>query len=132
MLDASGTQLLSRRVENGEADLSKPIDDTLLLAEEVVWVVDQPGGGAVAGAAMGTRSESPLRVPGLSVDRARDAYHGESKTDARDARVIADRARMRSNLGELRPGEQEIAELQLLLARRRDLLSPTRAELSLA
>ena len=27
-------------------------------------------------------------VPGLTVDRARDAYRGESKTDARDAHVI--------------------------------------------
>ena len=31
--------------------------------------------------------------------------------------------RMRTDLGELEPGEQEIAELQLLLARRRDLVS---------
>ena len=46
MLDASGTQLLSRRVENEEADLSKLIDDALLVAEEVVWAVDQLGGGA--------------------------------------------------------------------------------------
>jgi transposase len=57
------------------------------------------------------------------VDRARDVYRGESKTDARDARVIAEQARMRTDLGELKPGEQEIAELQLLLARRRDLVT---------
>jgi transposase len=62
-------------------------------------------------------------VPGLSVDRARDTYRGESKTDARDARVIADQARMRPDLGELGPGEQEISELRLLLARRRDLIT---------
>ena len=30
---------------------------------------------------------------------------------------------MRSDLGELEPGEEEIAELQLLLARRRDLVT---------
>ena len=30
---------------------------------------------------------------------------------------------MRPDLGELKPGEQEIAELQLLLARRRDLIT---------
>ncbi len=39
MLDASGTQLLSRRVENDEADLSNLINDALLLAEEVVWAL---------------------------------------------------------------------------------------------
>jgi transposase len=57
------------------------------------------------------------------VNRARDAYRGESKTDARDAHVIAEQARMRPDLGELKPDEQEIAELQLLLARRRDLVT---------
>jgi hypothetical protein len=39
---------------------------------------------------------------------------------------------MRPDLGKLKPGEQEIAELQLLLARRRDLITATRAEPSLA
>src|SRR5215204_95422 len=124
MLDASGTELLSRRVENDEADLSKLIDDSLLLAEEVVWAVDQPGGGAaLLLALLRERNQRVLYIPGLSVDRARDAYRGESKTDARDAHVIADQARMRPQLGELKPGEEEIVELQLLLARRRDLVT---------
>jgi transposase len=132
-LDASGRELLSGKVENDEADLLKLIDDVLLVAEEVVWAVDQPGGGAaLLLALLWERNQRVLYVPGLTVDRARDAYRGESKTDARDAHVIADQARMRPDLGKLEPGEQEIAELQLLLARRRDLLSPTRVEPSLA
>ena len=78
---------------------------------------------------MGTCDQkSSLYIPGLSVDRAREAYRGESKTDARDARVIADQAPMRPDLAQLNPGEQEIAQLQLLLlllllARRRDLIT---------
>ena len=36
---------------------------------------------------------------------------------------IADQARMRPGFGELKPREEEIAELQLLLARRRDLVT---------
>jgi transposase len=124
VLDASGRELLSRKVENDEAGLSKLIDDALLLAEEVVWAVDQPGGGAaLLLALLWERNQRVLYVPGLTVDRARDAYRGESKTDARDAHVIADQARMRTDLGELEPGEEEIAELQLLLARRRDLVT---------
>jgi Transposase len=35
------------------------------------------------------RGQKVCYVPGLTVDRARDTYRGESKTDARDARVIA-------------------------------------------
>jgi transposase len=124
MLDASGTELLSRRVQNDETDLSNLIEDALLLAEEVVWAVDQPGGGAaLLLALLWEQNQRVLYVPGLSVDRARDAYRGESKTDARDARLIADQARMRPDLGELVPGEEEIAELQLLLGRRRDLIT---------
>ena len=124
VLDASGTQLLSRKVENDEADIARLINEALSLADGIVWAVDQPGGSAaLLLALLWERNQRVLYVPGLSVDRARDTYRGESKTDARDAHVIADQARMRPDLGELEPGEQEIAELQLLLARRRDLIT---------
>jgi transposase len=122
VLDASGRELLSRRVENDEADIARLIDEALSLAEGIVWAVDQPGGSAaLLLALLWERNQRVFYVSGLSVDRARDTYRGESKTDARDAHVIADQARMRPDLGELEAGELEIAELQLLLARRRDL-----------
>lgn len=124
LLDASGRELLSRKVENDEADISKLIDEVLFLAEEVLWAVDQPGGGAaLLLALLWERNQRVLYIPGLTVERARDTYRGESKTDARDAHVIADQARMRAGIGELRAGEQEIAELRLLLGRRRDLVT---------
>jgi transposase len=124
VLDTSGRELLSRKVENDEADIARLIDEALSLAEEIVWAVDQPGGGAaLLLALLWERGQKVCYVPGLTVDRARDTYRGESKTDARDARVIADQARMRPDLGELEPGEEEIVELQLLLARRRDLIT---------
>jgi len=123
-LDASGRELLSCRVENDEAEISKLIDEALSFAEEIIWAVDQPGGGAaLLLALLWERNQRVLYVPSLTVDRTRDTYRGESKTDARDARVIADQARMRPDLGELKPGEEEIAELQLLLGRRRDLIT---------
>jgi transposase len=123
VLDASGRELLSQKVENDEADILKLIDEALSLAKEIVWAVDQPGGGAaLLLALLWERNYRVLYIPGLTVDRARDAYRGESKTDARDARLIADQARMRSDLSELGAGEQELAELRLLLARRRDLI----------
>ena len=93
------------------------------MAEEVLWTVDQPGGGAaLLLGLLWERDQRVLYIPGLSVNRASDAYRGEYKTDARDARVIADQARMRSDLGELEPGEEELAELRILLGRRRDLV----------
>jgi transposase len=124
LLDSSGEQLLSRRVENDEADLSGLIDEALSFAEEVVWAIDQPGGSAaLLLALLWEREQRVVYLPGLTVDRSRDTYRGESKTDARDAHVIADQARMRPNLSELEPGEGELAELQILLARRRDLVT---------
>lgn len=124
VLDASGRELLSRKVENDEAGLSTLIDEALSLAEEVIWAVDQPGGSAaLLLALLWEQNQRVLYISGLTVDRSRDAYRGESKTDARDAHVIADQARMRPDLGELEAGEQQIAELQLLLARRRDLIT---------
>ncbi len=122
-LDASGAELLSRRVENDEGSLSALIDEALSMTPDLVWAIDQPGGGAaLLLALLWERGQKVLYVPGLVVDRARDAYRGESKTDQRDARLIADQARMRGDFSKLAPQEGALAELQLLLARRRDLV----------
>jgi transposase len=124
VLDASGEKVLSRKVENDEADLAKLIDEALSFADEVVWAIDQPGGGAtLLLGLLWEREQRVLYIPGLTVERSRDTYPGESKTDARDAHVIADQARMRPDLEELTAGEGELAELQILLARRRDLVT---------
>jgi transposase len=114
VVNASGEALLSRKVDNDETDLLALIDEVLSLAETIVWASDQPGGSAaLLLALLWEREQKVIYIPGLTVDRARDAYRGESKTDARDARVIADQVRMRSDLGELTPGEDSLAELKL-------------------
>ena len=124
LLDASGEKLLSRKVDNDESDLSALIDEVLSFANEVVWAIDQPGGGAtLLLGLLWQREQRVLYMPGLTVDRSRDTYPGESKTDARDAHVIADQARMRPNLEELIAEEGELAELEILLARRKDLVT---------
>jgi hypothetical protein len=46
VVGTSGDVLLSRRVENDEADLLMLIDEILSLTRKVVWAIDQPGGGA--------------------------------------------------------------------------------------
>jgi hypothetical protein len=70
------------------------------------------------------RGQRVVYVPGLTVDRARDAYRGESKTDAKDAHLNSlPQARMRPDLGAPESGEAALAELQILLARRRDLVT---------
>lgn len=124
VLDADGEVLLSRRVENEEADLSALAEEALGLGTELTWAIDQPGGAvALLLALLWERDQRILYVPGIAVDRARDAHRGESKTDARDARLIADQARMRRDLCALAPGDELLAELALLVSRRRDLVA---------
>jgi len=119
-----GEVLLSRRVENDEADLSALVEEALSHGpEQLTWATDQPGGSAaLLLAVLWERDQRVLYVPGIAVDRARDAHRGESKTDARDARLIAEQARLRRDLSALEPGEELLAELKLLVAHRRDLV----------
>jgi hypothetical protein len=65
-----------------------------------------------------------LRISGLAVSRARSAYEGgERKSDPGDARIIADQLRFRwRQLPELRPTDDRVAELRVLVSRRRDLV----------
>ncbi len=75
VLDASGRELLSRRLENDESEISKLIDEALCLASEVVWRVDQPGGSAaLLLGLLWERDQRVLYIPGLSVNRASDSY----------------------------------------------------------
>ncbi len=123
VVGAEGEVLLSRRVENDEADLSRLVDEALGFGLEPAWAVDQVGGGAaLLLALLWEKDQRVVYVPGLAVDRARDGMRGESKTDARDARLIAEQARMRRDLSTLEPGEEALAELGLLVAHRRDLV----------
>jgi hypothetical protein len=71
VLDASGRQLLSQKIENDEADILELIEEALSSAEKVVWAVDQPGGSAaLLLGLLWERNQRVLYVAGLSVDRA--------------------------------------------------------------
>ncbi len=123
VLGADGESLLSRRVENDEADILALVEEARSFGLELTWATDQPGGtAALLLALLWERDERVFYVPGMAVDRARDGMRGESKTDARDARLIAEQVRMRRDLSELEPGEEALAELGLLVAHRRDLV----------
>jgi hypothetical protein len=97
-LDAEGKTLLSRRVANDEPELLKLIADVLALTDgdRVTWAIDMTGGEpALLLALLIAHGQEVLYLPGRLVNRAADGYRGEGKTDARDAYVIADQARMR-------------------------------------
>lgn len=112
-LDSNGTTLLSRRVANDEPELLKLIGDVLDLADgrQVTWAIDMSGGEpALLLALLVSHDQEILYMPGRLVNRASDGYRGEGKTDAHDAYVIADQARMRRDLCPIRPGDEAAVE----------------------
>jgi transposase len=126
VLDAEGATLLSRRVANDEPELLQLIADALSIADgrDVTWTMDMTGSepslliNLLAG-----HGQELAYIPGVAVNRATDSYRGQGKTDARDARIIADQARMRRDLLPVRLDDEAIVELRLLTDRRTDLVA---------
>ncbi|MCX4910995.1 IS110 family transposase [Streptomyces sp. NBC_00878] len=126
VLDAEGSTLLSRRVANDEPELLKLLADVLALTDgdRATWALDMTGGEpSLLIALLVNHGQELLYIPGRAVNRATDGYRGEGKTDARDALVIADQARMRRDLQPVRPGDEASIELGLLTSRRVDLVT---------
>lgn len=125
VLDTTGRVLLSRRVVNDESSLLELIAAVLALAgeEQVVWATDlNAGGAALLIALLCERGQQVLYIPGRIVHHAAATYRGDGKTDAKDARIIADQARMRTDLQPVRSGDQISTDLRLLTSRRTDLV----------
>lgn len=123
VIDVDGNRLLSQRVPNDEPALLQLLVAVLELADgdEVVWATDlNHGGPALLIALLVGHGQDILYIPGRTVHHASKIYRGEGKTDAKDAAVIADQARMRTDLQPLRAGDEVSTGLRLLTARRAD------------
>lgn len=123
VINAEGERLLSRRVLNDEPALLGLISDVLAVDVDVRWAVDlNHGAAALLIGILLSQSQPIAYITGLAVHRASGTYRGEGKTDAKDAFVIADQARMRRDLGVLRPGDDITVDLRILTTRRTDLV----------
>lgn len=123
VIDADGNRLLSQRVPNDEPALLQLLAGVLERADgdEVVWATDlNHGGPALLIALLVGHGQKLLYIPGRTVHHASKIYRGDGKTDAKDAAVIADQARMRTDLQPLRAGDEVSTGLRLLTARRAD------------
>jgi transposase len=122
VLDGEGRKLLSRRVLNDEPELLALLADVLALDEDVLWAVDVADGMAALWInVLLNHGQHLVYIPGLAVNRASAGYRGMGKTDAKDAVVIADQARMRRDLAVIRPDDEHAVELRILTDRRSDL-----------
>ncbi|KOG89295.1 IS110 family RNA-guided transposase [Streptomyces varsoviensis] len=123
VIDTDGERLLSRRVLNDETELLQLIGDVLAISTDVLWAVDLNQGGASLLIGLLLSHGQPMAyLTGLAVHRASGTYKGEGKTDAKDAFVIADQARVRRDLGLLRPGDEIAVDLRTLTTRRLDVV----------
>lgn len=92
-LDRQGERLADRPLPNDEPDLVQLFEE-LQAHGRVLVVVDQLASiGALAIAVARSAGIAVAYLPGLAMRRIADLYPGDTKTDARDAHVIADAAR---------------------------------------
>jgi transposase len=124
VIDDAGEKLLSRKVGNDETDVLQLISEVTALADggRILWATDlNAGGAALLIAVLVEHDQQLLYIPGRTVHHASAGYRGDGKTDAKDAAVIADQARMRRDLHPLRHRDETTVALRMLCARRTDL-----------
>jgi transposase len=123
-LTADGMRVHDAALPNTEAGL-RTVFDQLAQHGSVLIVVDQPASiGALPVAVARDCGCEVAYLPGLAMRRIADLYPGQSKTDARDASVIAEAARtMPHTLRQVDVGDEAVAELQVLVGFDDDLAS---------
>jgi len=120
-VDAAGKPIYQTGVANDERALRSLVD--WAKEHQAILVVDQPGGAAAL--LLKVCWQSDVRIGylhGLAMARARDFYVGESKTDPKDAFVLADVARAHAQrVVWLEPSTEALAQLELLCGYDADL-----------
>ena len=126
VVDDIGAVVLSRKLGNDEQSIRALVAEVDSLAERVSWTVDLTTVYAtLLLTVLADAGKSVRYLAGRQVWQASTAYRGgEAKTDAKDARVIADQSRMRgADLPVLHPDDDLISELRMLTAHRADLVA---------
>ncbi len=115
-LDPNGKRLFDKALPNDETRL-RAVFDQLATRGRLLIVVDQPNTiGALPVTVARACGHDIAYLPGLSMRRIADLYPGQSKTDARDAHIIADAARtMPHTLRQVDTGVETLTELGVLV-----------------
>ena len=124
VLDADGKKLLSMKVANDQSDITATIATVAALADRIVWAIDIIGApSAMLLALLIPAGQSVRYASGRVVAAMSAAYSGEGKTDAKDAYVIAETARIRRDLTVIDPSTDLGRNLELLIGHRADLIA---------
>ncbi|GAA4297229.1 IS110 family transposase [Actinomadura luteofluorescens] len=125
-VDASGKKLWSVKVGNSQQPIEELLDraSTTAGGGEVRWAIDLVSPpAALLLAILLSSGQNVVYVPGRVVHGMAGVFRGEGKTDAKDARIIADTARMRSDLTELITSDELVVELTRLASYRADVMA---------
>ncbi|MFV4913480.1 IS110 family transposase [Microbacterium lacticum] len=125
-LDPDGNKLFDKPLPQDEAQLRELFTD-LQQHGSVLMVVDQPNTiGALPIAVARDVGCTVAYLPGLAMRKAADLYPGRSKTDARDAFIIADTARtMPHTLRQVDRDNEVLSALKVLAGFDEDLAHET-------
>jgi transposase len=124
VVDAEGKALLSVKVANDEAEIEALLAKTGSLAMQLIWAVDIIGAPSALLLALLARAGQSVRyASGRVVAAMSAAYAGEGKTDAKDAYVIAETARLRRDLSVIDTDTDLVRKLAVLTGHREDLIA---------
>ena len=124
VVDADGKILLSAKIANDEVEILAFLANAGSLASKLIWAVDIIGAPSALLLALLARAGRPVRyASGRMVAAMSAAYAGEGKTDAKDAYVIAETARLRRDLTVIDTSTDLVRNLAVLTGHRADLIA---------
>jgi transposase len=124
VVDPDGKVLLSVKIGNDEAEIVAWLAQVASLATRLIWAVDIIGAPSALLLALLTRAGQPVHyASGRVVAAMSTAYAGEGKTDAKDAYVIAETARLRRDLAAIDADTDLVRNLAVLTGHRADLIA---------
>lgn len=123
-VDATGKVVWTQKLANEQHAIGAVIERARKSAEQVRWAIDLTSPIALMLiTVLLAADEAVVYVPGRVVNSMTVAFRGEGKTDAKDARVIAQTARMRTDLAEVTMPVDLVVELTQLTGYRTDLMA---------
>ena len=124
VVDETGKVCWSQKLGNDQRSIEQVIERARQTADQVRWAIDLTSPMALMLiTVLLTAEQSVVYVPGRVVNTMTGAFRGEGKTDAKDARVIAETARQRSDLSEVTLPDELVVELTQLTGYRADLMA---------
>ncbi|MFT4129084.1 IS110 family transposase [Labrys sp. (in: a-proteobacteria)] len=123
VVDENALVLIDRALPNTQEAVDTLCSDLRGLKGELVVGLDVMGSVAsFLEAALVAAGFHLVHVPGIAVNRARVSFAGgETKSDPRDARVIAEQTRIRRDLRTVAFDDETTIAIRVLIGRRRDL-----------